>query len=208
MIETVYPSQQIKQAEATHPIHPLLQQRWSPRAFDRRPVELSKLRSVLEAARWSPSGGNVQPWRFIVATQEEPEAYAMLASVLNPSNAEWAAKAPVLILTVAQMITPTGRSNGHAFHDVGLATESMILQATALGLHAHPMAGFSVEKARELFGIPENYEPVTVIALGYLGDPASLPEQRRAQELAPRTRKPLNEIVFGAKWEQPAAILE
>ena len=208
MIDLVYPSQQIKQAETAYPIHPLLQNRWSPRAFASRPVEIGKLRSVLEAARWSPSGGNVQPWRFVVATQDDPAACAALASVLNPSNAEWAANAPVLILTVAQMITPSGRSNGHAFHDVGLATQSLIVQALSLGLYVHPMAGFSTEKARAVVGIPDNYEPVTMLALGYLGDPESLSEQRRTQELAPRVRKPLDELVFGLQWESPSKLLE
>jgi nitroreductase len=208
MEQTKVGAQAVKQAVVDYPIHPLLQERWSPRAFDPRPVEEAKLRSILEAARWAASGGNGQPWHFVVAVQERPEEYAKLASCLNPGNAEWAAGAPVLMLTVAKMITSSGRPHRHAFHDVGLAVANLSFQATALGLYVHQMAGFSVEDARLLYGIPEEYEPVTMLALGYLGDPDTLPEQRRAQELAPRARKPLAEFVFGETWGRPSPLVE
>jgi nitroreductase len=198
----------VKQAAVDHPIHPLLQERWSPRAFDARPVEEAKLRSLLEAARWAASSGNGQPWHFIVATQAEPEAFAKLASCLNPSNAEWAAQAPVLLLTVAKMITSSGRPHRHAFHDVGLAVQNLSIQATVLDLYVHQMAGFAAEDARLLYGIPEEYEPVTMLAIGYLGDPDTLPEQRRASELSPRTRKPLAEFVYGETWGRPSSLVE
>ncbi len=206
--QAVASSQTIKQAVSDHPIHPLLAERWSPRAFADRPVEEAKLRNMLEAARWSASAGNGQPWHFIVAAREDQGAYAKLASVLTPGNAEWATAAPILMLTVAKMITSSGRPHRHAFHDVGLATQNLTLQATALGLYVHPMAGFSVENARLLYAIPEEYEPVTMLAVGYLGDPQALDEQRRQQELAPRTRKPLAEFVFGEMWGQAAHLVE
>jgi nitroreductase len=208
MEQTMVPSREIKQAAVDYPIHPLLQERWSPRAFADRMVEPAKLRSILEAARWAPSGGNAQPWYFIVASKENEEEYAKLASCLNPGNGEWATQAPVLILSVAQMVTGSGRRNGHAFHDVGLATQNLTIQATALDLYVHPMAGFSADIARMLYGIPENYEPVTMLAIGYLGDPETLPEQRRQQELAPRVRRPLNEFVFGGSWGRPSPVVE
>jgi nitroreductase len=200
--------QAIKQAVPDYPIHPLLAQRWSPRSFADRVVEDSKLLSILEAARWSASAGNGQPWYFVVAARQDLEFYNKLASVLTAGNAEWAAAAPVLMLTVAKMITSSGRPHRHAFHDVGLATQNLTLQATALGLYVHPMAGFSAENARLLYAIPEEYEPVTMLAIGYLGDPQALGEQRRQQELAPRTRKPLAEFVFGEMWGQAAHLVE
>ena len=126
----------------------------------------------------------MQPWSFFVATQDDPEAFAKLVACLNPSNAEWASHAPVLIMTVAKMTMSDGRPHAYAFHDIGLATQNLIVQATALDLHAHPMAGFSASKARELLAIPDGYDPVTMIAVGYLGDPDALPAQRREQELA------------------------
>jgi nitroreductase len=204
MLKVEYASHQVKQAEVDHPIHPLLQQRWSPRAFDARPVEPAKLRSIFEAARWAASGGNLQPWFFFVATQDEPDAFANLVACLNPSNAEWAAHAPVLVMTVAKMTMSNDRPHVYAFHDVGLATQNLIVQATALDLYVHPMAGFSADKARELLAIPEGYNPVTMLALGYLGDPDALPEQRREQELTRRVRKALPEFVFSGTWDHAA----
>ena len=207
-IETAAAAQAIKQAAADYPIHPLLHNRWSPRAFAPRPVEEAKLRSILEAARWAASAGNGQPWHFVVAAKEEEEAYAKLASVLNAGNAEWAAQAPVLMLTVAKMVTSSGRPHRHAFHDVGLAVQNLTLQAAALDLYVHQMAGFSVEDARLLYGIPEEFEPVTMLAIGYLGDPHTLPEARRQQELAPRARKPLREFVFAETWGRTSPLVE
>ncbi len=195
-------AQVAEQRTATqHPIHELLGQRWSPRSFSDRLVEPEILRTLLEAARWAPSSFNEQPWSFMVATHDDPSAYARLLSCLAAGNAQWAARAPVLILSVAKLnFTQSGKPNRHAFHDVGLATENLVIQATALGLVAHQMAGFDVEQARRLFGIPQGYEPCTVIALGYLGVPESLPEQLRARQLAPRSRKPLSGFVFTGRW--------
>ena len=186
----------------------MLQQRWSPRAFDARLVEPAKLRSILEAARWAPSAGNGQPWHFIVGTADEPEHFAQLVACLDEGNREWAPNAPVLMLTVAKMTTSSGRPHRHAFYDVGLATQNLILQALALDVYVHPMAGFDVEKARTLFGIPEGYEPVTMLALGYLGDPETLNAKRRDQELTPRKRKALREFVFEGAWGKTAGVVE
>ena len=183
----------------------LLAQRWSPRAFLSHPVEPEKLRSLLEAARWAPSSYNEQPWVFLVATQQEPEDFARMLSVLVEGNRAWAQRAPVLMLSVARLnFERTGKPNRHAFHDVGLATANLMTQATALGLAVHAMAGFDVEKAREAFGIPPGWEPVAAIALGYLGEPELLPEKLRERERALRTRKPLGEMVFARRWGQVA----
>jgi nitroreductase len=198
----------IKLAQTDYPIHDLLRQRWSPRAFDSRPVEAEKLRSVLEAARWSASGGNLQPWGFLVATQAEPENFNQMVSCLSEGNVPWASQAPVLMITVAQLNRPSGHPNRTAFYDVGLAVQNLVVQATALGLYAHQMGGFSPDKAREFFAIPAGYDAVTMLALGYQGDPASLGERNREGEFAPRTRRPLTEFVFGAKWGEVAAVLK
>jgi len=197
----------IKLADTDHPLHPLLQHRWSPRAFALRPVERAKLLSLLEAARWAPSGSNRQPWAFIVGIQGD-DTYARLADCLNPSNAEWALAAPVLMLSVAQTVNSEGKPIRYALHDVGLAEMSLIVQAMALDLHVHPMAGFSPERARAAFAIPEGHEPAVMMAVGYLGDPAQLNARRRAQEEEPRSRKPLREFVFGPAWGEIAALVE
>ena len=194
-----------KKAITDTQIHELLAQRWSPRAFLSRPVEPEKLRSLFEAARWAPSSYNEQPWAFILATQQEPEAFAKMLDVLVEGNRVWAKTAPVLLLSVAELqFARNAQRNRHAFHDVGLATANLMTQATALGLAVHAMAGFDVEKARQAFGIPPGWEPVAAIALGYLGEPELLPEKLRERERAPRTRKPLDEMVFARRWGQAA----
>ncbi len=197
-----------KLAETKHPIHDLLRRRWSPRAFADRAVEPEKLRILLEAARWAPSSFNEQPWSFIVATHENRVEYERLLSCLVEGNQRWAKTAPVLMLSVAKLaFERTGKPNRHAFHDVGLAVENLVIQATALGLIVHQMAGFDVEKAREQFQIPEGVEPVAAIALGYPGDLENLPEPLRERERAPRTRKPLEEFVFSGHWGQASPLV-
>lgn len=195
-----------KPAETDHPIHDLLRRRWSPRAFADRAIETEKLLRLLEAARWAPSSYNEQPWAFIVATKDQPEAFDRLAGCLVEFNARWARAAPMLALSVAKLqFERNGKPNRHAMHDVGLAAENLVLQATAEGLAVHQMAGFDVEKARRDLALPEGYEPVAMMAVGYPGPPDSLSDALRQRELAPRTRRPLAEFVFSGTWGQPPA---
>lgn len=198
---------QIKVAQSDYPIHELLRQRWSPRAFAPRPVELEKLASVLEAARWSASGGNLQPWSFIVATQEQTEPFAHMVSCLLEGNVPWASKAPVLMITVAQLNRPNGQPNRTAYYDLGLAVQNLTVQAMALGLYLHQIGGFSPDKARELFAIPAGHDAVTMVALGYQGDPDGLAERNRESELTPRVRRPMREFVFGRQWGEVAPFI-
>lgn len=196
-----------KPADTHYLIHDLLRRRWSPRAFSSRPVEPEKLRSLWEAARWAPSSFNEQPWSFLVATQEHPTDYERFLSCLTESNRKWARRAPVLMLSVAKLaFEEDGKLNRHAFHDVGLAVENLVIQATALDLFVHQMAGFDVERARQEFKIPEGYEPVAAMALGYPGDPSALPDYLRERELRPRSRKPITEFVFSGVWRQPSPL--
>ena len=187
--------------DTSHPIHDLLRRRWSPRAFADRPVERGKLLSVLEAARWAPSSNNEQPWHFIVSTKDEPEEFDRLLGCLVEGNQRWAKAAPVLMLSVASMtFTRNGKPNKHAFHDVGQAVAHLTVEATAQGLFVHQMAGFVPEKARETYRIPDNAEPVAALALGYLGNPDTLPEELRQREVVFSARKPIGEFVFGGTW--------
>ena len=190
-----------KPADTAHPIHDLLRRRWSPRAFGARGVTAAQLASLFEAARWAPSSFNGQPWHYIVATRDDRAAFARLLDCLRPQNVRWAQHAPVLILAVAQLSMSAERGlNRHALHDVGLANENLALQAVALGLVAHQMAGFSPDKARAIYGIPEGYEAITAIAVGYPGDPEDLPPEIKARELQPRERRPLSAFVFSDAW--------
>src|SRR5437773_5392783 len=157
-----------KPAETKYPVAEILRRRWSPRAFSDRMVEPEKLQSQFEAARWAPSSFNEQPWSFIVTTRQDPEDHAQLLSCLVQGNQKWARLAPVLMVSVAKLnFEKTGAPNRHAFHDVGLAMGNMLVEATALGLFGHQMAGFSPEKVREIYGVPNDYEPVAGIAVGY-----------------------------------------
>lgn len=197
-----------KFADTEYTVHDFIRGRWSPLAFSNRTVELEKLLILLEAARWAPSSYNEQPWSFIVATKENQAEYDRLFSCLVEGNQAWAQNAHVLILSVAKLFFErSGDQNRHAFHDVGLATENLVIQAIALELFVHQMAGFHVDKARELFNIPEGYEPLTALAVGYLGEPGTLPEKLQARELAPRTRKPLTEFVFTGSWNQTSPLI-
>ena len=145
-------------------------------------MEPARLVALLEAARWAPSSYNEQPWHFIVAPRAETESFDRLLGCLSRGNASWAGKAPVLMLAVAQLVDEDGDPNRHAFYDVGQAVAQMALQALDLGLYMHQMAGFDVEKAQQVFAVPEQFEPAAAIALGYLGDPAGLPERYREGE--------------------------
>jgi nitroreductase len=198
-----------KYAKNDYPIHDLLKQRWSSRAFSDQPIEREKLLSLFEAVRWSPSCFNAQSWRLIVATKAEEEAFAKLLSCLTEGNQGWAQYAPVLILTLARTTFEVDQSpNRHAWYDVGLAIQSMIVQATSMGLMVRQMAGIQPERARELYGIPAEYDVVTAVAVGYHGTAERLSEKNQRREGEERTRKPLEAFVFGEDWEQPSTLLE
>ena len=185
-------------------IHPLVANRRSPRAFDRdRKISPEMLSNLLEAARWAPSADNIQPWRFIVG-QKNDATHQKIVSTLSEGNRIWAEHAPILILAVTQEEGERGKQS-YAWHDLGLATTQMVLQASAMELYAHIMAGFSKDEARSAFSIPAEYVPLTVIAIGYLGDVENLPEKLQAREKAPRIRKTLDEIAFQNTWGEPLA---
>lgn len=191
-----------KFAETTHEIHELLKGRWSPRAFSTRSVEPEKLFSLFEAARWSPSAGNTQPWSYVVTTNDQPE-HEKLVEALAGFNKVWAKNAPVLLLAVARPNPDRPGSEAYAYYDLGQSVAHMNIQAEALGLQVHQMGGFDRDKVRELFEIPEVFEPLTVVAIGYSGRVEDLPEPLRERELQVRTRKPLNEFVYGGHWDLP-----
>ena len=196
-------------AHTQFPIHSLLQERWSPRAFAKDAVEEHKLQSILEAARWASSCFNEQPWSFLVATTQHEEEHANMLTCLAEGNQSWAKQAPVLMITVAKItFAHNGTPNRHAFHDVGLAVGNLVMQATALGLGVHQMAGIFPDIAKSVYNISDNYEALTALAIGYVGDPQSLPDALRERELATRTRHPLSDFVFCGQWGQSASMVQ
>jgi nitroreductase len=193
-----------KLADTAPGVHDLIRARWSPRAFSSRDVSPEDLKTILEAARWSASSYNEQPWRFLVARKSDPAGYEKMLQLLVPFNQAWAKTAPVLIIMAAKRtFSHNNTENYYGLHDAGAALAQLFLQATALGLHAHGMAGFDRDRARIELGIPDDYELGAAVALGYLGSPEQLNEQHRQSELAPRQRKPLSELVFGTTFGQP-----
>ena len=194
-----------KPAVPDHPVHELIRNRWSPRAFADKPVEPSALASLFEAARWAASSFNDQPWAYIVASKDDSENFNKMVGVLMEFNANWAKNAPVLAISVARRnFSHNGAPNPVAAHDVGAANAQLTAEATSRGLLVHQMAGFSHDKARQTFGIPKGWDPVSAIAIGYPGDPETLPEDFRKRELAPRTRKPIREFVMTGSWGHTA----
>lgn len=183
-------------------LHPVLNGRYSPRAFSGRDVSDQELELVLEAARWAPSSMNEQPWRFLV-TRRGGKGHAELLAALNPSNRTWADKAPVLILNmVRRTLSRNGQENYHARHDLGLATAQLSAQATALGMGLHILGGFHEDVARAAFNIPDTYDIVSVIVLGFPGDADQLPENLKLRELQHSQRRPLSETVFLGEFKE------
>lgn len=195
-----------KPADVQYPIHELLRNRWSSRAFSSRPVEPEALLSLFEAARWSPSSSNLQPWAFVVVTRADADRHRAFVDLLTGRNPEWAGNAPVLVLAAAKRERQPGKLNFWALYDLGQAVAHLTVQAAALGLSVRQMGGFDREKAREVFGVPAGYDPAVVIALGYRGEPDALPEDMRAGELGARSRKPLSEFVFAGRWDEPVIL--
>ena len=182
-----------------HPIDDIFIARWSPRAFDSATMRESELLTVLEAARWAPSGFNFQPWRFIYAMRDDA-AWAGLVESLAPFNRMWAPKASALLViaTHTQCLMPgaAGPTTNitHAF-DAGAAWGFLALQAYMSGWRTHAMSGFDHKVAAAAVNLPQDYELHAVIAIGKIGDPSMLPEPMLARE-APNPRRPLSETAF------------
>lgn len=192
-----------REATTSAPLHPLLAQRWSPRAWSARPVTREQARPLFEAARWAPSALNVQPWRFVVGYRGD-STWDLLHDALMPGNQPWAESAPLLVLAVTQTTDDEGNARPIAPYELGLAVSQLTVQAQAEGLHVHQMGGFSTDAVRVSFSLPETMTPYVVLAIGEIGDPEALAEPFRSREFAPRTRLPLEETVFAGSWGQSA----
>ena len=197
-----------KRAPTDFPVHDFIAERWSPRAFSDKPIAPDVLQSLFEAARWAPSSSNEQPWTYIVAAKDDTDNFAKLVSVLVPFNATWAQHAPVLALAVAELaFAKNGTPNRNAQYDVGAASAWLTVEATSRGLFVHQMAGYDHDKARQAFEIPAGWEPIAAMAIGYPGDPESLPQPLRDREVGPRTRKPISAFVMSGSWGKKAPFL-
>ena len=185
-----------KHAPAEHEILDVIRERWSPRAFDpAREVSRRDLHRLLEAARWAPSANNTQPWRFIVA-RRGTDAFTSVHDALMGFNQAWADSAAVLIVNIAETADYEGTPRPWARYDLGQAVAHLTVQAQHDGLHTHQMGGFDGQQIAESFGLADNLEVVSITAIGVLGDVDALPDPLREREVAPRLRKPLDELVL------------
>jgi nitroreductase len=196
-----------KHARPDHEILDVIRERWSPRAFDPdEPVSEADLLRLFEAARWAPSSRNEQPWRFVVADRyRSPDAFQALAATLKGKNPDWAQAAPVLLLVGVRTTHERDDSeNRSAFYDAGQAVGFLALQATAMGLALRQMAAFDREKARQAAQVPQPFVPAVMIAIGRHGRPDALADPgHREAEGQPRSRRPIDEFVFGGTWGKP-----
>lgn len=192
-----------KVAKTDHHIEPALASRWSPRAFSHRIAEEDVVSSLFEAARWTPSAFNLQPWAFIYASRGTDD-FKRICGCLKETNALWAGNAALLVLALTNSTKPDGNPNPHAQYDLGQAVAHLTFQATGHGLHVHQMAGFDPVKARAELNIPSEYEAMTAIAVGYLGDVETLPAPLQERERGERTRKPTKTFAFLNRWPDTA----
>jgi len=195
---------QLKLAPAVEGVIPAILNRWSARSFSDREVTPAELTTIFEAARWSASAFNEQPWSFVVGLAGS-ETHAKIGETLMGFNKAWATKAPVLILAVASNVfAHNGKENTYAMFDLGAAVAALTLQAAEQGMTTHTLAGFDPEAARTAFAIPANYTPGVVVALGYQGEPEALSNEMLIEkETSPRERKPIESIVL-SDWGVPA----
>lgn len=172
--------------ESEYPLHSFILDRWSPRSFSKEEVSNEAVMTLLEAARWAASTSNTQPWRFI-AGRAGNENFEKILDTLAVGNQLWAKDAPVLIATFIK---------GGSLYDLGLAVGNLSTQATSMNLYVHQMAGFDKAKMMENFSLSDEYQAVTVLAVGYLGEPDALQEPFKSRELTAQTRLPLEELLL------------
>jgi nitroreductase len=189
-----------KSTEFHSPVIAEIKNRRSRRAYTDRPVEDQKIQSLFEAARWAPSSVNEQPWLYIYATKDQ-ELYNKIYKSLNETNRVWVQNAPLLIASlVRNKFIRNDRPNGAARYDLGAANAFLSLQATHLGLNVHQMGGFDILTLRTNLNVPDDFDPVVILAVGYPGEPEILPEHLKLRELAPRERYVQQEFVMNKSF--------
>ena len=188
-------------AKTRQPVMELIARRWSPKAFGPEVPSGNELASMFEAGRWAPSCFNNQPWRYLVTTRNDPGAFSRALACLTEKNASWVRNAPLLAFQVMrETFEYNGKPNPWSGFDCGLAMAQLIIQAEFMGWSVHVMAGFSRDRVRETFGVPEGFKPLVAFVIGREGDPHSLPPHFMEEETAPRERKELEETVFSDSW--------
>ena len=187
----------IKKAKTKYPILDLIKERWSPRSFNKQSISKEEIYTIIEAGSWAFSANNEQPWRFFEALKGT-EDFSKILETLMPGNTPWAQHAQAFIVSIAKKTFEKegNPQNGNAEHDLGAANATMALQARSMNIYCHPMAGFDKAMLSKMFHLNEDLKPMTVMALGYLGDPNQLDEPYLGREITERSRKSLSELVL------------
>jgi len=196
----------IKYPQLDYDIHPLIASRWSPRAYSTKQVEPEKLQRIFEAARWSASSSNLQPWYFLVGYKGD-EVYSKIFETLVEFNQLWVINAPVLVLAIAKISNSKGEPNNYAAYDLGQAVANLSLQAREEGIYTHQMGGFDAVEATRSLEIPLEYKVMVATALGYRGEAEKLHPNLLKLELSPRTRRVVAESVFTGSFGHKADFL-
>jgi nitroreductase len=199
-------SESVKKPKLDYPIIPLIAERWSPRAFDAKPILPSALQRIFEASRWAPSASNLQPWYFVVGIKGD-EIWHKIFETLVEFNQLWVINAPILVLAIAKTSNQKGEPNKYAAYDLGQSVATLTLQARAEGIYAHQMGGFDSEKAESILNIPTDYKAMVVFTLGYLGNAEILHPNLLKLEMSPRERRPVSETVFTGSFGHKADFL-
>ena len=176
---------------------PILRDRRSIRTFDQsHELASAELDVLLEAARWSPSAGNSQPWAFLVARRTDP-AHTAFVPLLAASVRRWAPDASALVFTLHR--TASGPEadalaySDYALYDLGQAVAHLTIQAASLGLATHQFAAFDHAGLAAAAEVPPHWQVTTGIAIGVGIE----------SEVRPRERRPLGEFVYGARFGEP-----
>ena len=186
-----------KPVDSSVPLHPLLNERWSPRAFDSSSaISDEDFKAVLEAGRWAPSAFNAQPWRYVIAKRGDAN-FEKMAKTFSGFNAMWAPNAAAFILVAAVTTSADGSLNPTAEYDAGLSAAYMTFEATHRGFAIHQIAGFDNDQIKREFEIPENVSPKAILIIGKQAPVESLTDATLVErEKAPRVRLPLSEIII------------
>jgi len=197
-----------KSALSEYPINSLINNRWSPRAFDNKNVEDSILFSLFEAARWAASCNNSQPWRFIIAKSENKEEHTKALLCFNERNQRWVKNAPVIGFVCAYKLMPNNNPNRTHFYDTGMAMAQFSLQALEHNLYIHQAGGILVDKVISDYSVPEDVDVICGFGLGYQGEAEILPEELAERELDKRVRNTISEFTFSNSFGESSSIFK
>ena len=183
-------------------VNRLIMTRRARRALSPNPVSAEEIDLLIRAAHLAPSCFNSQPWRFVLI--DDPEVLRKVKAAMPRGN-YWTAPAPAIVAVTSHPDLDCRLSDQRDYYlfGCGMAVGSLMIQATELGLIAHPIAGFDPIKVKSILGIPPDYTLITLVIVGHLGDPATLSEKHREIELGERERRPLSDVAARNRFVFP-----